>query len=69
MVLIFLFLPIIAFASGQQESPNSKRFRYLCEHTEDPALRQQYCHLLKEQKKAEAVADDFLKSDKAIGKN
>ena len=66
IILILMFFPIIAFAGEIKESENVKKFRYMCEHSDDASMRELYCSLWDQQEKAEAIANDFTKSDAAV---
>lgn len=47
------------FAEQAQESKSIKTFEQLCKNAKDVSMREHYCKLLEQQKKAEAIFKDF----------
>lgn len=50
---------MVTFAEQAQDSLSIKTFKDLCENAKDVSMREQYCKLFEQQKKAEAVIKEF----------
>ncbi|CAH13553.1 Uncharacterised protein [Legionella pneumophila] len=62
LIFILLCFPTMIFANPAQESKNIETFKQLCKNGKDVSMREHYCKLLEQQKKAEAIFKDFEKN-------
>ncbi|AWN72452.1 hypothetical protein LEAN103870_18995 [Legionella anisa] len=62
LIFILLCFPTMIFANPAQESTNIETFKQLCKNAKDASMREHYCKLFEQQKKAEAISQDFEKS-------
>ncbi|HIA7952753.1 hypothetical protein [Legionella pneumophila] len=53
---------MMIFAGQAQESKSIETIKQLCENARDVSMREHYCKLLEQQKKAEAIFKDFEKN-------
>jgi len=60
LIFVLLCFPTLIFAN-QAEKSSVKTFEQLCKNAKDVSMREHYCNLLEQQKKAEAIFKDFEK--------
>ncbi|OJY38306.1 MAG: hypothetical protein BGO90_02040 [Legionella sp. 40-6] len=60
LIFVLLCFPTMIFAN-QAEKSSIQTFEQLCKNAKEVSMRDHYCKLLEQQKKAEAIFKDFEK--------